>query len=89
MNNIIIQEEIISTREDASVCGSRIAPAVPIIIADVVIVGDYIFTASSTGSRLQFSTFEKYLIGLESWAARKLKSQSESSPQRSERGSGN
>ncbi|KAJ0898119.1 hypothetical protein HanRHA438_Chr08g0353261 [Helianthus annuus] len=77
--------------EDASVgieAFSRIAPAVP-IIADVI-VSDYIFEflTVSTGSRLQFSTFEKYLIGLER-AARKLKSQSESSllsPQRSERG---
>ncbi|XP_076912991.1 uncharacterized protein LOC143571459 [Bidens hawaiensis] len=67
---------------------SRIAPAVP-IIADVI-VSDYIFEflTASTGSRLQFSIFDKYLIGLER-AVKKLKSQSESSllsPQRSERG---
>ncbi|KAI3802302.1 hypothetical protein L1987_30432 [Smallanthus sonchifolius] len=67
---------------------SRITPAVP-IIADVI-VNDYIFEflTASTGGRLQFTTFEKYLTGLER-AVRKLKSQSESSllsPQRSERG---
>lgn len=54
--------------EDASVgieAFSRIAPAVP-LIADVII-SDYIFEflTASTGSRLQFSTFEKYLTGLE------------------------
>ncbi|KAK9078776.1 hypothetical protein SSX86_002834 [Deinandra increscens subsp. villosa] len=76
--------------EDASVgieAFSRIAPAVP-IIADVI-VSDYIFEflTASTGGRLQFSTFEKYLTGLER-AVRKVKSQSESSllsSQRSER----
>ncbi|KAJ9550392.1 hypothetical protein OSB04_014437 [Centaurea solstitialis] len=77
--------------EDATVgieAFSRIAPAVP-IIADVII-SDYIFEflTASTGGRLQFSTFEKYLIGLER-AVRKLKTQSESShlsSQRSGRG---
>ncbi|XP_024992122.1 uncharacterized protein LOC112525999 isoform X4 [Cynara cardunculus var. scolymus] len=77
--------------EDATVgieAFSRIVPAVP-IIADVII-SDYIFEflTASTGGRLQFSTFEKYLSGLER-AVRKLKSQSESSllsSQRSGRG---
>lgn len=77
--------------EDASVgieAFSRIAPAVP-IIANVIIC-DYIFEflTTSTGGRLQFSTFDKYLSGLER-AVRKLKSQSESSllsSQRSGRG---
>nr|XP_043612474.1 uncharacterized protein LOC122584333 [Erigeron canadensis]XP_043612479.1 uncharacterized protein LOC122584333 [Erigeron canadensis] len=77
--------------EDASVgieAFSRIAPAVP-VIADVII-SDYIFEflTTSTGGRLQYSTFDKYLIGLDR-ALRKLKSQSESSllsSQRSERG---
>ncbi|KAL7586499.1 hypothetical protein Lser_V15G40886 [Lactuca serriola] len=77
--------------EDASVgieAFSRIAPAVPIIAN--VIISDYIFEflTASTGGRLLFSTFDKYLSGLER-AVRKLKSQSESSllsSQRSGRG---
>ncbi|KAF5934152.1 hypothetical protein HYC85_030323 [Camellia sinensis] len=54
---------------------SRIAPAVPIIAN--VIISDNLFEvlASSTGGRLQFYVYEKYLSGLE----RKLKTQSESS----------
>ncbi|XP_057480598.1 uncharacterized protein LOC130767673 isoform X1 [Actinidia eriantha] len=57
---------------------SRIAPAVP-IIANVVIA-DNLFEVltASTGGRLQFSVYEKYLSGLER-AIRKLKTQSESS----------
>ncbi|XP_024992120.1 uncharacterized protein LOC112525999 isoform X2 [Cynara cardunculus var. scolymus] len=82
---------IMQIDEDATVgieAFSRIVPAVP-IIADVII-SDYIFEflTASTGGRLQFSTFEKYLSGLER-AVRKLKSQSESSllsSQRSGRG---
>ncbi|KAL4573509.1 hypothetical protein LXL04_020318 [Taraxacum kok-saghyz] len=67
--------------EDASVgieAFSRIAAAVPIIAN--VIISDYIFEylTASTGSRLLFSTFDKYLNGLER-AVRKVKSQSESS----------
>ncbi|KAK9069559.1 hypothetical protein SSX86_011463 [Deinandra increscens subsp. villosa] len=80
-----------SEDEDATVgieAFCRIAPAVP-IIADVII-SNYIFEflAAPTGSRLPFSTFEKYLIGLER-AIKKLKSQSESAlllSQRSGRG---
>ncbi|KAD2060943.1 hypothetical protein E3N88_41929 [Mikania micrantha] len=54
--------------EDATVgieAFSRIASAVP-VIADVI-VSNYIFEflTASTRSRLPFSTFEKYLIGLE------------------------
>ncbi|KAL7160962.1 hypothetical protein ACSBR2_041585 [Camellia fascicularis] len=57
---------------------SRIAPAVPIIAN--VIISDNLFEAlaSSTGGRLQFYVYEKYLSGLER-AIRKLKTQSESS----------
>nr|XP_043619974.1 uncharacterized protein LOC122591805 [Erigeron canadensis] len=73
--------------EDATVGAeafSRIAPAVPIIAN--VIIGNYIFEflTASTGGRLQFSTYEKYLTGLER-AIKKLKSQSESSLLSSER----
>ncbi|KAL8205810.1 hypothetical protein R6Q57_009361 [Mikania cordata] len=77
--------------EDATVgieAFSRIASAMP-VIADVI-VSNYVFEflTASTGSRLPFSTFEKYLIGLER-AIKKLKSHSESSlllSQRSGRG---
>uniref|UniRef100_A0A5B7A772 Uncharacterized protein n=1 Tax=Davidia involucrata TaxID=16924 RepID=A0A5B7A772_DAVIN len=57
---------------------SRIAPAVPIIAN--VIISDNLFEVltASTGGRLQFSVYEKYLSGLER-AIRKLKTQSESS----------
>lgn len=57
---------------------SRIAPAVP-IIANVIIIDNLfgVLTASS-GGRLQFSSYEKYLAGLER-AIRKLKTQTESS----------
>ncbi|KAJ4957043.1 hypothetical protein NE237_013826 [Protea cynaroides] len=57
---------------------SRIAPAIP-AIADVVTC-DNLFEvlAASTGGRLYFSVYEKYLNGLER-AIRKLKTQSESS----------
>lgn len=56
----------------------RIAAAVP-IIADVVTSGNlFEVLASSTGGRLQFSVYEKYLKGLER-AIRKFKSNSESS----------
>lgn len=73
--------------EDATVgveAFSRIAPAVPIIAN--VIISSYIFEflTASTGGRLQFSTYEKYLIALER-AIKKLKSHSESSLLSSER----
>ena len=44
---------------------SRIAPAVPIIAN--VIISENIFEVltTSTGGRLQFSIYEKYLSGLE------------------------
>ncbi|WOH03399.1 hypothetical protein DCAR_0622796 [Daucus carota subsp. sativus] len=67
--------------EDATVgvdAFSRIAPAVPII--SNVIISENLFEVltMSTGGRLQFSTYDKYLIGLER-ALRRLKSQTESS----------
>ncbi|KAI4347189.1 hypothetical protein L6164_008023 [Bauhinia variegata] len=56
----------------------RIAPAVP-IIADVVICENlFEVLSSSTGCRLRFSIYDKYLNGLER-AIRKMKSNSESS----------
>ncbi|KAJ9187282.1 hypothetical protein P3X46_002756 [Hevea brasiliensis] len=56
----------------------RIAPVVP-IIADVVISENlFEVLTMSTGGRLQFSTYDKYLNGLER-AIKKMKSQSESS----------
>lgn len=47
---------------------SRIAPAVPIIAN--VIVSNYIFEflTASTGGRLQYSTYEKYLSALEKYS---------------------
>ncbi|KAJ4713406.1 Plant protein of unknown function (DUF639) [Melia azedarach] len=57
---------------------SRIAPAVPIIAN--VINSENIFEVltSSTGGRLQFSIFDKYITGLER-VIKKMKTQSESS----------
>ncbi|KAJ0501230.1 hypothetical protein HanHA300_Chr11g0398431 [Helianthus annuus] len=87
----VASQPSIDIDEDATVgieAFSRIAPAVPVIAN--VIISNYIFEflTSSTGGRLPFSTFEKYLIGLER-AVKKLKSNSESSlllSQRSGRG---
>ncbi|XP_059661653.1 uncharacterized protein LOC132307805 [Cornus florida] len=84
-------QPFVNMDEDVSVgveAFSRIAPAVPIIAN--VIISDNLFEvlAASTGGRLQFSIYEKYLSGLER-AIRKLQTQSESSllsALRSERG---
>ncbi|XP_027359437.1 uncharacterized protein LOC113868072 isoform X1 [Abrus precatorius] len=56
----------------------RIAPAIPIIAN--VIISEYLFEvlSSSTGGRLQFPIYDKYLTGLER-AIRKMKTNSESS----------
>ncbi|KAL8111076.1 hypothetical protein AgCh_026719 [Apium graveolens] len=67
--------------EDASVgmdAFSRIAPAVPII--SNVIISENLFEVltTSAGGRLQFSSYDKYLLGLER-GLRRLKSQTESS----------
>ncbi|KAL5748888.1 hypothetical protein ACOSQ2_026185 [Xanthoceras sorbifolium] len=71
----------LNVEEDATVgveAFSRIAPAVP-IIADVIICENlFEVLSSSTGGRLQFSIFDKYLIALER-AIKKMKTQSESS----------
>ncbi|XP_023740564.1 uncharacterized protein LOC111888666 [Lactuca sativa] len=84
-------QQTINIDEDPTVgieAFSRIAPAVPIIAN--VIVSNYIFEflTASTGGRLQYSTYEKYLSALEK-SIKKLKSHSESSllsSQRAKRG---
>ncbi|KAK3023561.1 hypothetical protein RJ639_044211 [Escallonia herrerae] len=62
-------QPLLNMDEDATVgveAFSRITPAVPIIAN--VIISDSLFEVltSSTGGRLQFSVYEKYLLGLES-----------------------
>lgn len=74
-------QPILNVNEDATVgieAFSRIAPSVPIIAN--VIISDNLFEVltASTGGRLQFSVYEKYLSGLER-AIRKFKAQSSSS----------
>ena len=44
---------------------SRIAPAVPIIANVVISKNLFQVLTASTGGRLQYSIYEKYLIGLE------------------------
>ncbi|XP_065860726.1 uncharacterized protein [Euphorbia lathyris] len=74
-------EPFVNVEEDLTVgleAFSRIAPSIP-IIANVVIC-ENLFEALtlSTGGRLQFSVYDKYLNGLER-AIKKTKSQSDSS----------
>ncbi|KAL2934096.1 Lysophospholipase nte1 [Bienertia sinuspersici] len=57
---------------------SRVAPAVPIIANVVISKNLFQVLTASTGGRLQYSIYEKYLIGLER-AIKKLKNQSDSS----------
>ncbi|KAL9268737.1 hypothetical protein AKJ16_DCAP14005 [Drosera capensis] len=74
-------QPLLNVSEDASVgldAFSRITPAVP-IIANVVISNNlFEVLSSSTGGRLQYCIYEKYLISLER-AIKKLKSQTDSS----------
>lgn len=74
-------QPLLTVDEDATVgleAFSRIAPAVP-IIANVVISNNlFLVLTASTGGRLQYSVYEKYLIGLER-GVKKLKNQSDSS----------
>ncbi|KAM2076621.1 hypothetical protein ACFX1T_039336 [Malus domestica] len=56
----------------------RIAPAVPIIANVIISENLFEVLASSSNGRLQLSTYDKYLSGLER-SIRKMKSQSESS----------
>ncbi|WCJ21945.1 hypothetical protein M5689_004055 [Euphorbia peplus] len=74
-------QPFVNVEEDLTVgleAFSRIAPAVPIIAN--VIISENLFEALtlSTGGRLQFSIYDKYLNGLER-AIKKMKSQSDSS----------
>ncbi|KAG7582421.1 hypothetical protein ISN44_As08g020200 [Arabidopsis suecica] len=77
----VASQALLSVEEDATVsleAFSRIAPAVP-IIADVIICENlFKMLTSSTGGRLQFSVYDKYLYGLER-AIKKMRTQSESS----------
>ncbi|KAL9438240.1 hypothetical protein AB3S75_024001 [Citrus x aurantiifolia] len=57
---------------------SRIAPAVPIIANVVISENLFEVLTLSTGGRLQYSIFNKYITGLER-AIKKMKTQSESS----------
>ncbi|XP_062117131.1 uncharacterized protein LOC133830994 isoform X1 [Humulus lupulus] len=57
---------------------SRIAPAVPIIANVIISENLFEVLTTSTGGRLQFSIYDKYLSGLER-AIRKMRTQSESS----------
>ncbi|KAK0587343.1 hypothetical protein LWI29_021273 [Acer saccharum] len=71
----------LNVEEDATVgmeAFSRIAPAVPIIANVIICENLFEVLTSSTGGRLQFSIFDKYLTGLER-AIKKMKTQSESS----------
>ncbi|KAK8583653.1 hypothetical protein V6N12_067915 [Hibiscus sabdariffa] len=74
-------QSLINLDDDLSVgmeSFSRIAPAVP-IIANVIICGNLFEVLTiSTGGRLRFSVYDKYLNGLER-AIKKMKSQSDSS----------
>ncbi|KAK4280800.1 hypothetical protein QN277_012374 [Acacia crassicarpa] len=67
--------------EDVSVGSEafcRIAPAVPIIANIIISENLFAVLSLATGGRLQFSTYDKYLNGLER-AIRKMKNNSESS----------
>lgn len=57
---------------------SRIAPAVPIIANVIISENLFEVLTSSTGGRLQFSVYDKYLTALDR-AIKKMKNQSESS----------
>ncbi|XP_057251103.1 uncharacterized protein LOC104893571 [Beta vulgaris subsp. vulgaris] len=74
-------QPLLTVDEDATVgleAFSRIAPAVSIIANVVISKNLFQVLTASTGDRLQYSVYEKYLIGLER-AIKKLKSQSDSS----------
>ncbi|KNA18179.1 hypothetical protein SOVF_073220, partial [Spinacia oleracea] len=74
-------QPLLTVDEDATVgleAFSRIAPAVPIIANVVISKNLFQVLTASTGGRLQYSVYEKYLIGLER-AIKKLKNQSDSS----------
>ncbi|KAL5544787.1 hypothetical protein UlMin_008571 [Ulmus minor] len=73
-------QPVVTVDEDISVgieAFSRIAPAVPIIANIIISENLFEVLTSSTGGRLQFSIYDKYLSGLER-AIRKMRTQSES-----------
>ncbi|KAJ0105276.1 hypothetical protein Patl1_19139 [Pistacia atlantica] len=74
-------QPLLNVDEDATVgveAFSRIAPAVPIIANVIICENLFEVLTSSTGGRLQFSVFDKYLTALER-AIKKMKTQSDSS----------
>ncbi|KAK9668799.1 hypothetical protein RND81_13G087500 [Saponaria officinalis] len=74
-------QPLLTVDEDATVgleAFSRIAPAVPIISNVVISKNLFDVLTASSGGRLQYSVYEKYLVGLER-AIKKLKTQSDSS----------
>ncbi|TYI14298.1 hypothetical protein ES332_A08G112000v1 [Gossypium tomentosum] len=74
-------QSLINLDDDLSIgieAFSRIAPAVPIIANVIICENLFEVLTISTGGRLHFSIYEKYLNGLER-VIKKMKSQSESS----------
>ncbi|GMI76561.1 hypothetical protein like AT1G48840 [Hibiscus trionum] len=74
-------QSLINLDDDLSVgmeAFSRIAPAVPIIANVIICENLFEVLTISTGGRLHFSVYDKYLNGLER-AIKKMKSQSDSS----------
>ncbi|KAI4350898.1 hypothetical protein L6164_005303 [Bauhinia variegata] len=76
-----VSQPLLNVDKDVSVALEafcRIAPAVPIIANVVISENLFEVLSSSTGGRLQFSIYDKYLNGLER-AIRKMKSNTDSS----------
>ncbi|KAK8283735.1 hypothetical protein V6Z11_D08G109400 [Gossypium hirsutum] len=74
-------QSLINVNDDLSIgieAFSRIAPAVPIIANVIICENLFEVLTISTGGRLHFSIYEKYLNGLER-VIKKMKNQSESS----------
>lgn len=74
-------QPLMNMEQDVSVgldAFARIAPAVPIVADAIVSHKVFEVLTGSSGSRLQFSVYDKYLAGLER-AVKKLNTQSESS----------
>ncbi|XP_048228447.1 uncharacterized protein LOC8271829 isoform X2 [Ricinus communis] len=74
-------QHLVNIDEDLTVgleAFSRIAPAVPIIANVIISENLFEVLTMSTGGRLHFSTYDKYLSGLER-AIKKMKTQSDSS----------
>ncbi|XP_074312283.1 uncharacterized protein LOC141647833 isoform X1 [Silene latifolia] len=74
-------QPLLTVDEDATVgleAFSRIAPAIPIISNVVISKNLFDVLTALSGGRLQYSVYEKYLVGLER-AIKKLRTQSDSS----------